>query len=260
MKNSTCDEPYETVYIYASCFFYGSVMQAFSANGDFTGDGTEAESERNKIVYYIPSQLSGGDFKGRFCCAAYPEIFFHPYSFLMIPQSGAKIVYVTGGARSGKSAFALHLAVPYNKRVFLATAEPFDPEMELRIGKHRAERGEQFTTIEEPLDLDRALRELPEGTEVLLLDCLTVWAGNLMHYAEERGEVDIEQQIERFLEVLRHPSCDIILVSNEVGMGIVPENAMARRFRDIAGIINQRVASLATEAWLLCSGMPLRLK
>jgi len=178
----------------------------------------------------------------------------------MVPESSAKIIYVTGGARSGKSSFALQLAAPYRTRVFLATAEPFDLEMEQRICKHREERGEQFTTIEEPFTLDRALRELPEGTEVVLLDCLTVWAGNLMHYTEERGEGEIEQQIERFLETLRHPPCDIILVSNEVGMGIVPENAMARRFRDIAGIINQRVASLATAAWLLCSGLPIRLK
>ena len=81
-----------------------------------------------------------------------------------------------------------------------------------------------------------------------------------MHYSEGKGEQEIEQHIERFLEMLCHPPCDLVLVSNEVGMGIVPENAMARRFRDIAGIINQRVASLATEAWLLCSGLPIRLK
>jgi adenosylcobinamide kinase/adenosylcobinamide-phosphate guanylyltransferase len=174
----------------------------------------------------------------------------------MIPN----IYYVTGGARSGKSSFALQLAAPYVKRVFLATAEPFDDEMQQRIDKHREERGEQFTTVEEPIALDRALIKLPEGTDVVLLDCLTVWTGNLMHYAEGKGEEEIDKQIECFLEVLRHPPCDIILVSNEVGMGIVPENSMARRFRDIAGIINQRVASLATEAWLLCSGLPLRLK
>ena len=170
------------------------------------------------------------------------------------------IYYVTGGARSGKSSFALQLAAPYVKRVFLATAEPVDDEMQQRIGKHREERGEQFTTVEEPIALDRALRQLPEGTDVVLLDCLTVWTGNLMHYAEGKEAGEIEMQVECFLEALRHPPCDIILVSNEVGMGIVPENAMARRFRDIAGIINQRVASLATEAWLLCSGLPLRLK
>ena len=178
----------------------------------------------------------------------------------MEPTITPKIFYVTGGARSGKSSFALQLAKPYKNRLFLATAEPFDGEMVQRIGKHRVERGEQFTTVEEPLALDCALRALPAGTEVVLLDCLTVWAGNLMHYAEGKGEGEMEQQIERFLEALRHLPCDIIVVSNEVGMGIVQENAMARRFRDIAGIINQRVALLATEAWLLCSGLSLRLK
>lgn len=178
----------------------------------------------------------------------------------MEPTITPNIYYVTGGARSGKSSFALQLAKSYSNRVFLATAEPFDGEMEQRIGKHREERGDQFTTVEEPLALDRALRQLPAGTDVVLLDCLTVWTGNLMHYGEGKGEGEIEQQIERFLEALRHPPCDMILVSNEVGMGIVPQNAMARRFRDIAGIINQRVAALATEAWLLCSGLPIRLK
>jgi adenosylcobinamide kinase / adenosylcobinamide-phosphate guanylyltransferase len=172
----------------------------------------------------------------------------------------ANVYFLTGGARSGKSSYALQLAAPYKKRVFLATAEPFDEEMQRRINKHKEERAGQFTTIEEPVSLDRVLRELPKGTDLVLLDCLTVWAGNLMHYSGTDGEKNIERQIELFLDVLSCPPCDIILVSNEVGMGIVPENAMARKFRDVAGIINQRVASLATEAWLLCSGLPLRLK
>ena len=172
----------------------------------------------------------------------------------------SNVIYVTGGARSGKSSFALQLSARYTNRVFLATAEPFDDEMQWRIGKHQQERGEQFTTVEEPLYLAQALGKLPGGTEVVLLDCLTVWAGNLMHYFEEKGEEEIDRQIERFLDVLRHPTCDMILVSNEVGMGIVPENAMARRFRDRAGIINQKVASVATEAWMLYSGLPLKLK
>jgi adenosylcobinamide kinase/adenosylcobinamide-phosphate guanylyltransferase len=181
---------------------------------------------------------------------------FYVTSFCMMPN----VYFVTGGARSGKSSFALQLAAPYLKRLFLATAEPFDEEMQRRISKHREERAEQFTTIEEPLYLDRALKTLPAGTDVVLVDCLTVWTGNLMHYAESRGEAEIETRIECFLDALRHPPCDMIIVSNEVGMGIVPENAMARTFRDIAGIVNQRVASLATEAWLLCSGLPIRLK
>ena len=170
------------------------------------------------------------------------------------------VYYVTGGARSGKSSFALQLAASYQNKVFLATAEPFDDEMRNRIGKHQEERGAHFTTIEEPLSLALALQKLPAGTDVVLLDCLTVWAGNLMHYGEGGGEGEIDRQIELFLEALRQPPCDIILVSNEVGMGIVPENSMARSFRDRAGMINQKVASIASEAYLLCSGLPIRLK
>ncbi len=172
----------------------------------------------------------------------------------------SRVLYVTGGARSGKSSFALQLAARYKHKVFLATAEPFDDEMRSRIGKHQAERGEQFITVEEPLYLGRALSQLPAGTDVVLLDCLTVWAGNLMYYAEGKGEEHVEQQIELFLEVLRQPPCDLILVSNEVGMGIVPDNALARSFRDRAGIINQRVAAIASEAYLLCSGISIKLK
>jgi adenosylcobinamide kinase/adenosylcobinamide-phosphate guanylyltransferase len=168
------------------------------------------------------------------------------------------VYYVTGGARSGKSSFALKLAASYVNKLFLATAEPFDEEMQNRISKHQVERGVQFTTVEEPLCLGQALRQLPAGTDVVLLDCLTVWTGNLMHYVDNDEEID--KQIELFLEVLRQPPCAIILVSNEVGQGIVPENALARRFRDRAGMINQRVASIATEAYLLCSGLPIRLK
>ncbi len=170
----------------------------------------------------------------------------------------AKVIYVTGGARSGKSSYALQLAGCYAGRVFLATAEPFDGEMRNRIDRHREERGNAFYTIEEPLYVERALTSLPSGTDVVLLDCLTVWAGNLMHHAETDDA--IASRVDALLEALRHPPCDMILVSNEVGMGIVPENVMARRFRDIAGTINQRVAAAATEAWLLCSGIPVRLK
>jgi adenosylcobinamide kinase / adenosylcobinamide-phosphate guanylyltransferase len=169
-----------------------------------------------------------------------------------------KIIYVTGGARSGKSSFALQMADKYSNRVFLATAEPFDEEMELRIDRHRKERNGAFLTMEEPVYIERILRELPEGTDVLLLDCLTVWAGNLMHHSDTAEE--IEHRIGSFAGELSNPPCDMVIVSNEVGMGIVPENAMARRFRDIAGMINQRVASIADEAYFLCSGIPLKLK
>jgi adenosylcobinamide kinase/adenosylcobinamide-phosphate guanylyltransferase len=169
-----------------------------------------------------------------------------------------EVIYVTGGARSGKSSYALRLAEPYERRVFLATAEAFDGEMSDRIAKHKAEREGLFTTIEEPLYIDRALWNLPEGTGVVLLDCLTVWLGNMMHHLGD--EAAISERIDALLGVLRMPPCDIILVSNEVGMGIVPENAMAREFRDLAGTLNRKVAERATQAFMLCSGIPLVLK
>lgn len=169
-----------------------------------------------------------------------------------------EVTYVTGGARSGKSAYALQLAEPYGLRVFIATAEAFDDEMRVRIDRHRDERADTFITIEEPLHLDRALASLPEGTGVVLVDCLTVWLGNMMHHLGD--DEAIAARIDALLEVLEAPPCDVILVSNEVGMGIVPENAMARRFRDLAGTINRRVAERSSRAFLLCSGLPLALK
>jgi adenosylcobinamide kinase / adenosylcobinamide-phosphate guanylyltransferase len=181
-----------------------------------------------------------------------------PYLFQISMKPMNKVIYVTGGARSGKSSHALALAGTYRRRVFLATAEAFDDEMRERIARHRDEREEAFTTIEEPLMIDRALRNLPEGTEVVLLDCLTVWLGNLMHHLA--APAAIEERIEALLDLLKEPPCDIILVSNEVGMGIVPENGLARSFRDLAGTLNRRVAAAATHAWLLCSGLPIVLK
>jgi len=169
-----------------------------------------------------------------------------------------EVIYVTGGARSGKSSYALKLAETYERRVFLATAEAFDGEMQRRIDKHKEEREERFTTVEEPVYLDRALRNLPDGTEVVLVDCLTVWLSNMMHYLGD--EAAINERIDALLDVLSDPPCDIIFVSNEVGMGIVPENAMAREFRDLAGTLNRKVAERATQAYLLCSGLPLVLK
>ncbi|MDT9546883.1 MAG: bifunctional adenosylcobinamide kinase/adenosylcobinamide-phosphate guanylyltransferase [Chlorobium sp.] len=170
-----------------------------------------------------------------------------------------RVVFVTGGARSGKSSFALNLALGFQSRVFLATAQAFDSEMEERIQKHRDERGTGFTTVEEPISLSHALLQVPSDTEVVLVDCLTVWTGNLMHRFGEQAEEIIERETASLIGVLQNPPCSIILVSNEVGMGIVPENAMARKFRDLAGIVNQKVAATATEAYLLCSGLPIQL-
>ncbi len=168
------------------------------------------------------------------------------------------IIFLTGGARSGKSAFALQCAERYGKKAFLATAETFDEEMAARVQKHREERGAGFLTLEEPLHIDMVLREIPKDIDIVIVDCLTVWAGNLLYKQESRKKV--MTYVERFTDALQNHHSNCILVSNEVGMGIVPDNAMAREFRDIAGSINQQVAKIATEAWFLCSGIPMRLK
>jgi adenosylcobinamide kinase / adenosylcobinamide-phosphate guanylyltransferase len=169
-----------------------------------------------------------------------------------------RIILITGGARSGKSTFALNLAENYVSRAFLATAEVTDPEMELRIRKHREERGQRYTTIEEPLNIAGAISGLPDATEVVVVDCLTVWLGNLMHHLGQENYPYTE--IESLLSLLTQPSRDMILVSNELGMGIVPEYEMGRWFRDAAGRLNQEVARRADEVVFMVSGCPMWAK
>ena len=172
----------------------------------------------------------------------------------------SRITLITGGARSGKSSFALFLGLRnYSKRAFIATAVPFDQEMKERVARHREERGGQFHTIEEPIDLPRVLTALPGGTDVGVVDCLTVWLGNLYHHFQD-AEEKVRVQVDAFLDHLDHPVCDLILVTNEVGWGIVPENPLARSFRDMAGYLNRRVAQKAASVYLLCCGIPLTLK
>lgn len=169
-----------------------------------------------------------------------------------------RVILVTGGARSGKSRYALEFARTRGRKAFIATATACDEEMRERIAKHQAERSEEFLTIEEPFDLAGALQSLPGGTEVAVVDCLTVWLGNLMH--RSGAAMEPPPEIDAFLDSLRNPPCDIIIVSNEVGMGIVPDNEMSRRFRDLAGALNVRVAKIADDVVLLVSGIPVHIK
>ncbi len=173
-----------------------------------------------------------------------------------------RVTRVTGGARSGKSSYALDAARAYAGRAFIATAEPTADEMRDRIARHREARGDSFITIEEPVDLAGALGSLGRDTAVAVVDCLTVWLGNLAHRAggrlpERPGEVP---EIAAFLTALAGPSCDLVIVTNEVGMGIVPENDAARAFRDLAGRLNQRIAALADRVVFMVSGVPLVVK
>ena len=171
----------------------------------------------------------------------------------------AEVVLITGGARSGKSRHALELArARGGRKAYIATAEVTDEEMRARIEKHRRARGREFLTVEEPLDPAGALRSLPADVELAVLDCLTVWLGNLAH----RGKLAEEgvPEVEDFLSVLDEPPCDLVVVSNELGAGIVPEGAMARAFRDAAGRLNQEVARRAGRVVLTVCGLPLLLK
>ena len=161
---------------------------------------------------------------------------------------------VLGGARSGKSAFAETLAHAPD-RVYVATATAGDDEMRERIAHHRARRGEGWRTIEEPLELVAALaREATTGRAVLV-DCLTLWLSNLMH-----AERDVEAQTRELVACLREARGAVVLVSNEVGLGLVPDAPLGRRFRDAQGRLNQAVAGVADDVVFIAAGLPLWLK
>ena len=168
-----------------------------------------------------------------------------------------KIILIGGGARSGKSRFALEYARNLgDRRVFVATAQAMDAEMRERIGRHRDERGQDFATMEEPVHLARVLGEVGD-VNVVVVDCLTLWLSNLL--LRERSIDDIECELGGVIVELRRRRHHVILVSNEVGLGIVPDNELARRFRDVAGRVHQRLAAEADEVYFAAMGIVLRL-
>lgn len=176
----------------------------------------------------------------------------------------ARAIFITGGARSGKSVFAENLALELGAPLcYLATSETLDSEMEERVNLHKERRGQQWHTLEEPLDLSRALKESDGRYQAILVDCITLWLSNLL-FAYENQEWNIEERIladvRQLAECLREMATPVVLVSNEVGMGIVPENALARLYRDIAGKANQLLAAAADEVHVVISGIPLKLK
>ncbi len=162
---------------------------------------------------------------------------------------------VLGGARSGKTARALHLVKPYAPRTYIATGEARDEEMRARIARHRADRGPGFLTVEEPLDIVSALKHADGRGAGVVVDCLTLWLSNLM----ERGQSP-EDETRKLVNCFRALQATVVLISNEVGSGIVPENALARAFRDEQGRLNQTVAAAADRAELVVAGLPLHLK
>lgn len=172
----------------------------------------------------------------------------------------SKLIFVTGGARSGKSRWAAELLRAEGSKALVATALPSDPEMKARIAQHRLERGDAFDTYEEPMALGALIERLSAQYAWILVDCVTLWLNNLLFkYGLRAGAV--EREIAAFLASLEaRPAGGIVVVSNEVGMGIVPENPLAREYRDLAGRVNQQTASRCDEVVWLVSGVPVWVK
>ncbi|MBU1195857.1 MAG: bifunctional adenosylcobinamide kinase/adenosylcobinamide-phosphate guanylyltransferase [Proteobacteria bacterium] len=170
------------------------------------------------------------------------------------------ITLVIGGCRSGKSSFALSQAnaVHGKHKYFIATSVPTDTEMEKRVQKHQKERGSDWQTIEEAVNLHKIIDQFSSTASVILVDCLTLWASNLLFHSYD--SVKIETAVTALENSLVNAACPVFLVSNEVGMGIVPENALARQFRDVAGLVNQRMAKAAHRVVMTVAGIAVQIK
>lgn len=172
----------------------------------------------------------------------------------------AHVTFILGGCRSGKSGLALKTAreTTAAERVFIATSIPFDEEMQDRVKRHRAERGAGWTTVEAPLTLPAAIAEHAREDRVLLADCLTLWVSNLLLDLQDPAKV--EDRIPHLVRAVGSAPGSIILVSNEVGSGVVPDNRLARQFRDLAGAANQAVAAAAERVVWVVAGIPVHVK
>lgn len=166
------------------------------------------------------------------------------------------MILIGGGSRSGKSAAALRMLRAAGPRIgFIATAQAWDDEMRERIERHQAERGPEITTWEEPLAVADRIAAEQDRYDAIVVDCLTLWLSNLIHAGR-----DVESECKTLLNVATESRAQMILVTNEVGCGIVPENALARRFRDEAGRLNQKAAGQASEVHWMMFGIGLRIK
>jgi adenosylcobinamide kinase/adenosylcobinamide-phosphate guanylyltransferase len=173
-------------------------------------------------------------------------------------QNG-RLIVITGGTRSGKSRFAVELAKRFGQDiVYLATCKATDQEMRRRIARHRQQRPHHWRTIEHPADPAKVVAQLNGKSDGLILDCLTMYVSQLL--VAGQSDERIQQQVRRLCHVMRRAAYPVILVTNEVGSGVVPEFPMGRRFRDLAGLANQTAATLADEVYLLVAGIPTLIK
>jgi adenosylcobinamide kinase/adenosylcobinamide-phosphate guanylyltransferase len=171
-----------------------------------------------------------------------------------------QLVFVTGGCRSGKSRYALQTAekIAATRKIYIATCAPQDDEMQQRVARHQKERGPNWVTVEAPLHLPQVIVENSPGAHVILIDCLTLWTSNLMLATHD--ETLLKNKMEQLVQALVAADCPVVVVSNEVGSGIVPENRLARRFRDIVGWLNQSVAACADRVVWMVAGIPVTVK
>ncbi len=171
-----------------------------------------------------------------------------------------KKIFVLGGCRSGKSSYALEIALKFSgaNKVFIATCIPHDDEMKQRVARHQKERSRTWETVEAPLLLPETITEKSRTADAIIVDCLTLWVSNLLMDSDDSENIEI--QIPRLTEAIKKSQCPVVLVSNEVGTGIVPENRMARLFRDIAGFANQKVAACADSVVWMVAGIPVTIK
>jgi len=171
-------------------------------------------------------------------------------------MTGIRTTLVLGGARSGKSRHAEDLAAAHGgPKVYVASAEGGDAEMRARIAAHRTRRGEDWTTLEAPLEVVAAITGHAGPKTFILFDCVTLWVANLMATGR-----DVDAEVARLAEAMVAIAGRLVIVSNEVGLGIVPDNELARSFRDSAGLANQRLAAAADEVVFIAAGLPLKLK
>jgi adenosylcobinamide kinase / adenosylcobinamide-phosphate guanylyltransferase len=170
-----------------------------------------------------------------------------------------RMIFITGGCRSGKSRFALSYANErYSKKLFLATSEVLDEEMARRVENHKKTRGADWKTIEEPIGIVETISQSAEEGAVILLDCITLWLSNLLLQWDD--DPRIMEEVNRLTRALHKSPASSIIVSNEVGMGIVPADPLGRRFRDLAGTANQKIAEAADTVVFMVSGIPMFLK
>jgi adenosylcobinamide kinase/adenosylcobinamide-phosphate guanylyltransferase len=171
---------------------------------------------------------------------------------------GKEIVLITGGARSGKSGYAEARAARLGaKLLYLATAEPGDEEMARRIAEHRKRRGERWVTVEEPLEVGRVLTEHQGKVDCAVVDCVTLWISNLLI---RRGEGSVVKATEDLIRRLPRLNFHLFFVTNEVGWGIIPDNPLARQFRDLSGWVNQSIGRVTNEIILMVAGVPVVVK